>query len=169
MKKLIVLVVCMCFCYCASCQAVIGSFSYMNDGELYLVFKNRTSYNFNAVGSVYRNGNLYNQEQIYFTPGASFMLGPSTPWRWHWQNGDVYIITYPDGTTSKWTCTIGNSGPSFKGSDSLWWGEGNPPGADKDGYIKTSETITLQGHTYHVYSKRAVKYIYDKKKGWCRY
>ena len=118
MKKFFALIVCLVISTMAYCQ-VACQFRYLEDGRMYLVIQNQSQFNFNAIGEVYRNNRLYNSETLCFRAGSTFILGPSTPWKWQWHRGDTYVITYPNGQRASWTCTqtdAGNSnGLSFKG------------------------------------------------------
>lgn len=92
---------------------------------------------------------------INLMAGYESCIGPN--FNWYWQPEEKFYFTTNVG--------YGNN-ISFKGGE-LWWGEGNPPHPNSDGFIKTSATVSLQGHTYHIYVKSSTKYIFDKKKGWC--
>lgn len=119
MKKIKLLLL-LTMMYLSSFGQVNGKFQYLNDTRLYLLIQNQTQYSFSAIGAVYRDGTCYNSEALQFQPGSAFILGPSTPWRWQWQSGDTYVITYPNGSSSVWKCTIndnqGSMNPSFKKS-----------------------------------------------------
>ena len=104
MKKYVVLFV-LCISYISAYAQMTGGFSYGNDGRLYLFLQNQSGYALTFRGSVYsplrRDGN---SETCTVYPGTGLYLGPTTPWRWQWCEGDRYTITYPNGTTQTWTC-----------------------------------------------------------------
>lgn len=102
-----------------------GSFKYFNDGRLYLVLQNNTSYTYTFKGAVYSpQRKIGNSEINTVYPGQGLYLGPSTPWAWTWYEGDIYTITYANGQTQTWTCPYtdynGQNNPSFQGRTSYY-------------------------------------------------
>lgn len=119
MKKNIILAF-LCIVSIMANAQMVGQFSYAKDGRLYLFLNNNTNYVLTFNGSVYsplrRTGN---SETCTVYPGNGIYLGPTTPWRWQWCEGDRYTITYPNGYTQTWTCTTNDyKGMTNKGKGS---------------------------------------------------
>ena len=78
-------------------------------------------------------------------------------YNWIWQSGETFYYS-----------VAGIQYNVSFGQHQLWYGEGNPPHPNSDGYINSQRIIELGNHKYHVYHKSGSKYVYDKKYGWCK-
>ena len=130
-----------------------GGFNYGNDGRLYLFLQNQSGYTLTFKGSVYsplrKDGN---SETCTVYPGNGIYLGPTTPWRWQWCEGDRYTITYPNGYTQTWTCpTTDYKGPIFRGE--------NSDGYIPKGTINLRRTISGIYDRFDLYNKGGVNYV----------
>lgn len=82
---------------------VIGGFQYYNDGHIYFQAQNQSGYVFNVT--VYAvSSDRRNSEVATLGPGGGFYIGPTTPWRWFWKEGDRLTIVYPNGQSVYWVC-----------------------------------------------------------------
>lgn len=85
-----------------------GGFTTGQDGHIYFQATNVSGYQFTAIIKAISEDRT-NTETI--TVGQGFYLGPSTPWRWYWKEGDRIIVTYPNGNSVYWECP--QSDPSY--------------------------------------------------------
>lgn len=118
MKRLGILMSMMCMCLLASAQ-MLGGFQQGNDGHIYFVASNQTAATFNVqVMAVSTDRN--NSEVRTITPNGGFYLGPTTPWKWFWKEGDEISVVYPNGQSQTWVCpqndiAYSRSDVSFRG------------------------------------------------------
>ena len=107
MKKNIIFTLLLITCLTVNAQ-MVGHFDYAReDGRLYLFLQNTTNSVLTFQGAVYSPlRKVRNSETVQVYPGNAIYLGPTTPWRWQWCEGDRYTITYPNGQTQTWTCNV---------------------------------------------------------------
>ena len=80
-----------------------GQFITGQDGHIYFQALNTMGYAF-PVSITASSYDRSNSETI--TVGQGFVLGPSTPWKWYWKSGDRITVTYPNGQSVYWQCSV---------------------------------------------------------------
>lgn len=102
MKRLIFIFICSIFWNIGELSAQLqGQFYTGQDGHIYFQATNVSGCYFNAtIRAISRDRD--NTECI--TVGAGFVLGPTTPWRWYWKQGDRIYVVYPNGQQVFWEC-----------------------------------------------------------------
>lgn len=99
---------------------VIGGFQYYNDGHIYFQAQNQSGYVFNVT--VYAvSSDRRNSEVATLGPGGGFYIGPTTPWRWFWKEGDRLTIVYPNGQSVYWVCP--QTDPAYRYNQPLFRGK----------------------------------------------
>lgn len=115
MKKIVISILLILVSNICGAQ-IFGQFSYQNDGRLYFLFQNQSSYALSVSAVAYSplTGAKYS-ETINMSPGQAFIFGPSTPARWSWLEGDTFTIFYSNGQSVYWRCPESDrKSPSFQ-------------------------------------------------------
>ena len=90
MRRFITILVCSLFFCAGELSAQLrGQFYTGQDGHIYFQATNVSGSYFNAAIRAISN-DRDNSETI--TVGQGFLLGPTTPWKWYWKEGDrIYV------------------------------------------------------------------------------
>lgn len=138
------------FCIGKISAQLNGQFLQGQDGHVYFQATNIYGTYFNAtVIAISEYNERKNSEMI--TVGQGFILGPSTPWRWYWVQGDRIYVTYPNGQQVFWEC------PYTDAAYNISFGGGY--------YSPTNNYVNIQSETgakkgqYKVYLNDGKKYI----------
>ena len=86
-----------------SSAQVIGGFNVGQDGHIYFQAQNQTNYTY-QITVVAVSSDRKNSEGWTLSPGNGFYLGPTTPWRWFWKQGDKISVVYSNGQSQTWVC-----------------------------------------------------------------
>ena len=102
MKQLMLILICSTFLGIGEIAAQLrGQFYTAQDGHIYFQATNVSGSYFNATIRAIST-DRDNSESIKV--GQGFILGPSTPWKWYWKEGDRIYVTYPNGQSVFWEC-----------------------------------------------------------------